>query len=119
MSKKQLKVLWMGIALFVLMGLFPPEVQYFRGERCAVGYEFILTAPNIAFGVLLVQWVLVVAVIGGLIYSLKVEPELILKIRCRILTRLLAKQPYEELLEREREKRKPQQGIELPESPDE
>lgn len=118
MSKKQLRVLWMGIVLFVLMGFFPPEAQYFRGERCAVEYEFILTAPNIAFGVLLVQWAIAAAVTGGLIYTLKVEPELLLKIRCRILAWLFAKQPYEELLRTEREKRSPSQGGKPPESSD-
>ena len=122
MSKTQLRVLWVGIAVFVLMGLFPPEEHYhgpprfdFLGEG-GLGSRFISNV-DIDFSRLFVQWAIVAIITGGFIYSLKVDPELILKIRCRILSWLPDNQPYEELLKSEREKRKPRQNGPPPESP--
>ncbi len=122
MSRTQLIILWIGIAIFVLMGLFPPDENYNPRYIHSKGrYVFILNVRNIAFSHLFIQWVIVTAITGGLIYNLKVDPELILKIRCRILSWLSAKPakvPYEKLLKSEREKRKTQQDGEPPESPD-
>ena len=50
-------VLWIGIIIFVLMGIFPPRIV-------AVG------AP-IDYEKLIIQWILVVVVTGGLLYSIK------------------------------------------------
>jgi len=109
MSKTQLIILWIGIFIFVLMGLFPPAEHSFRGEFY-VGYEFILNSANISFSRLFVQWVIVAAITGGLIYSLKVDPELILKIRCFILSRGYdpdgTRNLYKKKLKSEREERK-------------
>lgn len=113
MSKTQLIILWIGIAIFVLMGLFPPAESLSPVGSYANGYGFIFTVDNIAFSRLFVQWVIVAIITGGLIYSFKVDPELILKIRCHYLSWLSANtdspQPYEELLKSEREKSKQQQ----------
>lgn len=75
MSKTQLTVLWAGISVLVLMGVWPPTS---RG-----GYDFIVGATNASVGRLMVEWVIVGVLIGGLIYSLKGEPDLLLKIYCR------------------------------------
>jgi len=85
MTKTQLKVLWIGIAIFVLMGLFPPT-----GSSYFPPYDFILTGANVDVCLLCIQWAIVAVVTGGLIYILKFDPELILKIRCRFLSWLSA-----------------------------
>ena len=108
MSRAQLKILWVGIIIFVLMGLFPPKEFNTPEGSHADGYGFIFTADNIDFSRLFVQWAIVAVVTGGLIYSIKVDPELMLKIRCRFFSWLSANedssQSYEELLKSEREK---------------
>jgi len=82
MSKTQLKVLWVGIGIFVLMGLFPPRksVMYitpigagFEEWKKPARYGFILTmsTQNIALNNLFIQWAIVAVVTGGLIYTLK------------------------------------------------
>jgi len=118
MNKTQLKILWIGIIIFVLMGLFPPAEFHTRAGSEANGYGFIFTVDDIAFSRLFVQWAIVAIITCGLIYSLKVDPELMLKIRCRYLSWLSANedssQPYEELLKSEREKRQNQQGSTQP-----
>lgn len=65
----------------MLIGLFPPKEFNTPEGSQADGYGFIFAAENINFSRLIVQWSIVVVVIGGLIYSLKVNPELIKKIR--------------------------------------
>ncbi len=122
MSKTQLKILWIGIVIFVLMGLFPPAESFSPENSYAAGYGFISNVGNVAFSRLFIQWAIVAILTGGLIYSLKVDPELILKIRCRYLSWLSANEdsslPYEELLKSERDKRKKQQANVPPEIPD-
>jgi hypothetical protein len=86
MGKSRLKILWIGIIIFVLMGLFPPKESHTPAGSYADGYGFIFTVDNIDFNRLFVQWAIVAVVTGGLIYSLKVDPELMLKIRCRLLS---------------------------------
>ena len=71
MTKTQLKVLWIGIAIFVLMGLFPPKETHDPAGSYADGYGFIFTVDDIAFSRLFVQWVIVTVVTTGLIYTLK------------------------------------------------
>jgi len=107
MSKTQLIILWIGIVIFVLMGLFPPKEYNTPIGSNADGYGFILTVDNITFSRLFVQWAIVAIITGGLIYSLKVDPDLMMKIRFRFLSWLSdSSQSYEELLKSEREKRK-------------
>ena len=100
------------------MGLFPPKESLTPVGSYAEGYGFIFTVDNIAFSRLFVQWAIVAIIIGGLIYSLKVNPELMLKIRCRFLIWLSANEEEEELLKTERDKRQNQQGSAPPKSPD-
>jgi hypothetical protein len=119
MSKTQLIILWIGIVIFVLMGLFPPaQIRSSRGGRY-IEYEFILNSANISFSRLFVQWAIVAIITGGLIYSLKVDPDLILKFRCFILSRGYdpdgTRNLYEKRLKRERKKRENQQGNAPPE----
>ena len=71
MSKTQLIVLWLGIGIVVLMGLFPPGTLG--------GYGFILEARSVSLGRLIIEWAIVVLITGGLIYTLKVDPDLMLK----------------------------------------
>lgn len=96
MNKTQLKVLWVGIGIFVLMGLFPPTTR---------GYNFFLEKGDISFSRLSIQWAIVAAITAGFIYSLKVDPELILKIPCFFSYLFdLGRRPYIELLEEARNK---------------
>jgi len=100
MSKTQLKVLWIGIGIFVLMCLFPPMTY---------GYRFILERGNISLSRLCIQLAIVVAITVGFIYSLKVDPELTLKIPC-FFSYLFGyhgghRRPYAEVLEEARNKK--------------
>jgi len=89
MNKNQLIVLWVGIIVVVLMGLYPPW-QYNghiveRNVNVVVpaGYSFIgdpiYSAGIMEFGAsidvtrLLIQWFMVAFITGGLIYTLKEE----------------------------------------------
>jgi len=101
MSKTQLKVLWAGIGIFVLMGLFPPTTR---------GYHFVLNRFDISFSRLCIQWAIVAAVTTGFIYSLKIDPGLILKIPC-FFSYLFGycggtRRPYAELLKEMGNKKK-------------
>lgn len=74
MNKKQKIVLWAGIVLIALMGLFPPVKyqgrSYRQGE--AVEYRLLLDKFSIVLlGNLVAQWALVSIIIAGLIYILK------------------------------------------------
>jgi len=83
MNKKQKNCLWIGIAVIVLMGLFPPVAKRGRilvdrygdtyGNRTtSVKYEFILnTSSQVVLSNLIAQWIIVSAITGGLIYTLK------------------------------------------------
>jgi len=63
MNKRQKVVLWVGLGLFVFMGLFPPLS---RGYGCLV-----TTRSSIQFGKLLIQWLILSPVIPGFIYALR------------------------------------------------
>lgn len=79
------------------MGLFPPTTR---------GYNFVLARGDISPSRLLIQWALVTAITAGFIYSLKVDPELILKIPCFFSYLYdLGKRPYAELLDKVRNKK--------------
>ena len=85
MNKTQLKVLWVGIGIFVLMGLFPPTTH---------GYNFVLKRGDISLTRLLIQWTIIAVITAGFIYNLKVDPELILKIPCFFLYLFIAFVPF-------------------------
>jgi hypothetical protein len=78
MNRKQKKCLWVGIAVFILMGLFPPWYSYssIRGYNSLIyhsyGYGFLLIPPegrSIDTHRLYVQWSMVGVVTGGLILT--------------------------------------------------
>ena len=71
MNRKQKIVLWVGIVIIVLMGLFPP-VRYKRYSTYRVRYEFLLVTQNtVVVTNLLVQWVVVSIIGSGLIYTFR------------------------------------------------
>ena len=65
MNRKQMICLWIGIAVMVLMGLFPP---YRWGDD---SFLFDMEADAIEFAKLFIQWFIVALVTGGLIYTFK------------------------------------------------
>ena len=91
-------VMWLGILVFVLMGLFPPWLytynatirspvygSFLTGSQKIAGYYFLFAPPDPAgesgHGIslditrLFVQWVIVIALTGGLIYTIKDKPK--------------------------------------------
>ncbi len=71
MNRTQLKVLWVGIGIFVVMGLFPPYWQRSVGHGSGIAYSFILNTRDVAFTHLFIQWAIVAVITGSLIYTLK------------------------------------------------
>jgi len=75
MNKAQLFIMWIGIALIVLMGLFPPLAATIHGGIEFKGYGFVLsrhgTGVHIYFARLLIQWFIVGIVTVGVIVTLK------------------------------------------------
>jgi len=82
LNSQQRKIVVISIAIFVLIGLFPPWVYTFKHKDTysakSAGYAFIAVAPppeqdTLAHGVkidlsrLLIQWVLLVGVSGGVL----------------------------------------------------
>ena len=81
---------------FCVDGPFPPTTR---------GYNFFLEKGDISFSRLFIQWAIVAAITAGFIYSLKVDPELIVKIPCFFSYLFdLGRRPYIELLEEARNK---------------
>ena len=75
MNRTHLIILWIGIILIVLMGLFPPWTLILEGSVGTLGYAFILSRPrkicNINTSLLFAQWIMVAVVTGGLIITFK------------------------------------------------
>ena len=65
--------MWIGMTIFILMGLFPPQRDYW-GKLC---YDFLLfTDPSdLALTHLTIQWIIVSALTIGAIYSIKESKE--------------------------------------------
>ncbi len=67
--------LWIGIAVIVIMGIFPPWAMSGQGAFAPEGYSFILNPPtelcHINTSRLYVQWTMVAVVTGGLILTFK------------------------------------------------
>ena len=98
MNRTQLKVLWIGIGIFVLMGLFPPwtlqltststltlsidQKQWLAGQQSST-YKFLLTPPKLMRAAKIVvpfqidvcklgvQWAMIAVVTGGLLVTLQ------------------------------------------------
>ena len=112
MNRKQKVALWAGIAVFVLMGLFPPwgRVKHsISPEIISCGYCFVGTPPaagefdkgyRVDSQRLLIQWAMVAAVTGGAIVTLKGR-----KTGARESTRQEGKEPQSEA--KQERKRKP------------
>ncbi len=74
MNKKQKICLWIGIAAIALMGLFPPVFIFELGRWADrdIEYRFLLnTGAFLALSELLLQWAVVAAGTGVLIYALE------------------------------------------------
>lgn len=78
MNRKQKICLWLGIAVIVLMGLFPPWLvvrgYFYASEKRHVEYWCIFAPPShtpaeIVTDYLFAQWLMVAAVTGGLIIT--------------------------------------------------
>ena len=80
MNRTQLIVMWIGVALFVLMGLFPPhKLLDASGNSISMGYYFIISKhqPREIDAVrLCVQWAMVVIVTSGFLVILKDKKKL-------------------------------------------
>lgn len=75
MNKKQERLLWVGIAIIVLMGIFPPVMlsETDGGGYCGEGNGFIFNISDVRVDApqLFVQWVMVAVVTGGLFVTFK------------------------------------------------
>ena len=74
LSKNELVVLWVGIGLIVLMGLFPPCLGSYYWEPgffAWAGYHPLFRAVRIRYGRLIIQWLLVVIVTGAVIFTMR------------------------------------------------
>ena len=70
MNNKQLKILWLGIGIFALVGLFPPT------GSSQWPYVCMLLGAKVDVVCLCIHWAAIAVVTGGLIYTLKVDPKL-------------------------------------------
>ena len=90
MNVKQKVCIWIGIVAFVMMGIFPPwvyRVDIIRGQvEASAGYSFLASPPEpkepwnwssrrttvrIDFTRLLIQWTMVMVLLGGLVLTLR------------------------------------------------
>lgn len=67
MKKRQKICLWLGIIIFVLIGLFPPNTI----RDGWPWFIFELRGHTICYSKLMVQWILVVVITSSLIYALR------------------------------------------------
>ena len=72
MNRKQKYCLFIGILLIVQMGLYPPSGSPIYTMRYHhIDYHFILSEYVVVLSNLIVQWVIVSAITGGLIVTFK------------------------------------------------
>ena len=80
MNKTQLLIMWVGIAIVVLMGIFPPWATIVQATHHYLGHSFILLTPRLRPNAtiifidltrLLPQWIMVAVIVGGMIISFK------------------------------------------------
>ena len=73
MTNKQKAAILIGLFFIVLMGLFPPRKIY-QGPEVIFDYIFIfkeVSRSNIDLSLLLVQWLCVCIIMGGVVWMLK------------------------------------------------
>jgi hypothetical protein len=80
MNKKQEKCVWIGIIIFVLMGIFPPWILHYqrliRDQVIALfhsgGYDFLFVPPNNAVCIdltrLITQWLMLSVLTAWIVY---------------------------------------------------
>lgn len=82
MNKKQKIILWIGIIIIVLMGLFPPYERAIilpsfgpDDPSVRISYGFLFEPPildvKIDFARLAIQWIIVSVLTAGAIYTTK------------------------------------------------
>jgi hypothetical protein len=80
MNRKQMICLWIGIAVFVLMGIFPPWIVHSGIVQRIDGYHLILRPPEsdewywyplLNTSYLYIQWTIVAVITVGLCYTLR------------------------------------------------
>lgn len=94
MNNKQKIVLWIGLIVFLISGIFPPWVQVFDDGKTYnekdQGYHFLMKPPEVIFDSdtyaewykmqfrmkidiarLIIQWIIITVIITGFIVSLK------------------------------------------------
>lgn len=74
MNKKQIKVLWIGIFIFVLIGIFPPLKDWPRPVRdtnIPQIYTIFDSGIKVDGTKLFVYWSIIIVLTGGLIYTFK------------------------------------------------
>ena len=82
MNKWQMLVMWVGIGIIALMGIFPPHMLCLEGSKAFIGYSFIASSANmfdtqsditrvpiLDFTRLLTQWSIVSVIMVGLIIT--------------------------------------------------
>lgn len=71
-NHRQQICLWMGIAIFVLIGLFPPWLCVSKGGRLrSAGNAFILSSGYVNVSRLCFQWAVVAVITTGLILTFR------------------------------------------------
>ncbi len=83
MNWKQMRIIWVGIVIILLMGLFPPKLRatsdwlLIGGSSGSIYYTFdgyglqFSSSGRIDIARLCVQWVIVGVITGGLIITLR------------------------------------------------
>lgn len=82
MNRKQTTICWIGLLIFVLMGLFPPWIKHdttLINDKVAVfsniGYGFLFSPPRFSDFVdltsLFTQWILVAVITAWFVYRAK------------------------------------------------
>lgn len=94
LNKKQEKYIWIGLIIFILMGLFPPWIHLYvlgltrmydydppvMGEAIytCIGYGFILTPPADSLCVdltrLIPQWLILAVITAWVVYLRRNKP---------------------------------------------
>jgi len=73
MNKKQLIVLWIGIIIFVLVSIDPPQKHYPRPtlRRTNAPIVEVIGDGGVDGAKLLSRWSIIIVLTGGLIYTFK------------------------------------------------
>jgi hypothetical protein len=75
MNKYQTIFLWIGMVIFVIVGVFPPWTGSYAANEYFNGYGFILNPPKfnerVCISYLCVEWIMVAVITGGLLVTFK------------------------------------------------